>query len=132
VQARDPRKASAVVAVMHGGLSEGIRGLLSTEFASVVMVADESALNACMESLHPRLVVLDLTLVPGGGLGTVARLKQLHPETRLILLGGEADAGLERAARRAGADRYISHRALGTQLMAAVDELMTGPGSTGA
>ena len=118
----------AVVAVAHGGLSEGIRGLLSTAFSSVVMVADESALNACVDSLHPEVVVLDLGLVPGEGLGAVARLRAAHPEVGLVVLGGDADPGFERAALAAGATRFLLKRALGTELMSAVDELVADPG----
>lgn len=112
-----------MVAVAHGGLSEGIRGLLSTAFESVVMVADESALQTCVSSLHPGIVVLDLGLVPGEGLGTVARLRTAHPQVGLIILGGDADPGIERAAMAAGATRFLLKRSLGTALMPAVDEL---------
>ena len=113
-----------MVAVAHGGLSEGIRGLLSITFPSVVMVADETALSACVESLHPVVVVLDLGLVPGEGLGAVTRLRAAHPEVGLIVLGGDADPGVERAAMAAGATRFLLKRSLGTELMPAVDELL--------
>ena len=116
-----------MVAVVHGGLSEGIRGLLSTSFSSVVMVADESALNACVESLHPEVVVLDLGLIPGECLGVVARLRAAHPEVGLVVLGGDADPGIERAVMAAGATRFLLKRFLGTELMSAVEELVADP-----
>jgi DNA-binding NarL/FixJ family response regulator len=117
-----------VVAVAHGGLSEGIRGLLSTAFASVVMVADEAALVSCVESLHPLIVVLDLGLVHGGGLGEVARLRASHPEVGLIVLGGDADPGIERAVMTAGATRFLLKRSLGSELMSTVDEVVASQG----
>lgn len=117
----------AVLAVAHGGLSEGIRGLLSTAFSSVVMVADEEALSECVQSLHPAIVVLDLGLVPGGGLGAVVRLRAAHPEVALFVLGGEADPGVARAVMAAGATRFLLKRSLGTELMPAVDELVADP-----
>ena len=117
----------AVLAVAHGGLSEGIRGLLSTAFSSVVMVADEGALSECVQSLHPAIVVLDLGLVPGGGLGAVARLRAAHPEVVLFVLGGDADPGVARAVMAAGATRFLLKRSLGTELMQAVDEIVADP-----
>ena len=114
----------AVVAVAHSGLVEGIRGLLATDFSSVVMVADESTLNACVQSLHPGFVVLDLALVPGEGLRMVARLRAAHPEIVLIVLGGDADPEIERAVTAAGATRFLLKRSLGTDLLAAVDEFV--------
>lgn len=118
----------AVLAVAHGGLSEGIRGLLSTAFSSVVMVADEEALSECVQSLHPAIVVLDLGLVPGGGLGAVARLRAAHPEVVLFVLGGDADPGVARAVMAAGATRFLLKRSLGTELMQAVDDQRSKPG----
>ena len=112
------------MAVAHSGLSEGIRGLLSTAFSSVVIVADENALAACARSLHPALVVVDLGLVPGDGLGVVARSRAALPEVVLFVLGGDADPGIERAVMAAGATRFLLKRSLGTELMLAVDEVV--------
>jgi DNA-binding NarL/FixJ family response regulator len=117
-----------VVAVAHGGLSEGIRGLLTTAFKSVVMVADEAALVSCVESLRPIVVVLDLGLVHGAGLGEVTRVRAADPEVVLIVLGGDADPGLERAVLAAGATRFLLKRSLGTELMSTVDEVVAGQG----
>lgn len=114
----------AVLAVPHGGLSEGIRSLLATAFSAVVMVADEQALLSCVESLSPALVVVDLAMAPGRGLAIVARLHTDRPGLRLIALGGDDDLGLRRAALAAGAGRYLLKRSLGTELMVAVDDLL--------
>jgi DNA-binding NarL/FixJ family response regulator len=130
VQVNGRKDACAVVAVAHGGLSEGIRGLLTTAFASVVMVADEVALLSCVEKLHPRIVVLDLGLVQGGGLGSVTRLRRSHPGVGVIVLGGDADPGIERAALAAGATRFLLKRSLGSELMPAVDEILASRGGT--
>lgn len=123
MQEKNRGTGCAVVAVAHGGLSEGIRGLLSTAFSSVVMVADEEALAECVKSLHPAVVVLDLGLVPGGALGAVTRLRAAHPEVVLFVLGGDADPGVARTVMAAGATRFLLKRSLGTELMQAVDEL---------
>lgn len=113
-----------MLAVPHGGLSEGIRGLLATTFPEVVMVADERALASCVERLRPSLVVLDMAMAPGKGLAIVARLRAARPGLRLIALGGDDDPGLHRAVLAAGAERFLLKRSLGTELMPAVDELL--------
>lgn len=117
-----------MVAVAHGGLSEGIRGLLTTAFRSVVMVADETALASCVESLRPAVVVLDLGLVHGAGLREVARLRATDPQVGLIVLGGDADPGVERAVLAAGATRFLLKRSIGTELMSTVDEVVASQG----
>lgn len=112
-----------MLAVPHGGLSEGIRGLLGTAFPSVVMVADEHALASCVESLQPALVVFDLAIAPSGGLALLARLRTAHPGLCWIALGDNDDPALCRAALAAGAKRFLLKRSLGSELMSAVDEL---------
>ena len=114
----------AVLAIAHGGLSEGIRNLLGSAFNSVVTVADEGALIACVESLHPEVVVFDLALAPGTRTGIFTRLRALRPGLRLIALGADDDPGRARAAKIDGADRYLLKRTLGTELPQAVDELL--------
>jgi DNA-binding NarL/FixJ family response regulator len=114
----------AVLAIPHGGLSEGIRSLLATAFSAVVMVADEQALLSCVESLSPTLVVVDLAMAPGRGPAIVARLHADRPGLRLIALGGDDDPTMQRAALAAGAGRYLLKRSLGTDLMVAVDDLL--------
>ena len=116
----------AVLAVPHGGLSEGIRDLLATAFSAVVMVADVPALTSCVEKLRPSLIVLDLAMVPGSGLAIVARLRADRPALPLIALGGDDDPALRRAVLAAGAAKFLLQRSLGTELMPAVDELLAG------
>lgn len=116
----------ALLAIAHGGLSDGIHCLLATTFESVVMVADERTLCTCIENLHPGLVVLDIALIPGAGLGLIARLRANHPDLRLIVLGGDDDPAFRRTALAAGAERFLLKRSLGTELLPTVDELLAG------
>jgi DNA-binding NarL/FixJ family response regulator len=128
VQVPRHKESCAVLAIAHGGLVEGVRGLLATAFESVVMVADENALGSCVDNLHPGLVVLDMGLTPGGGIGLISRLRAGHPGLRLIVLGGDDEPALRRAALAAGAGRFLLKRALGSELMPAVDELLAWDG----
>lgn len=114
----------AVLAAPPGGLTEGIRGLLATAFRTVVMVADEIALNSCVVSLHPAMVVLDLAMAPGSGLAILTSLRNQRPGLQLIALAGDDDPGLRRAVLAAGAERFLLKRSLGTELLPAVDELL--------
>ncbi len=117
---------SVLVAVSHGGLGEGIRGLLATEFESVVMVADESSLCACATQLRPDLAVMDVQLGGGGeGPRLISRLRSLLPETKVLALGG-SDPSLTRAALAAGADGYLAKSTLGSELLPAVERLRKG------
>lgn len=56
------------------GLSEGIRGLLQSEFRAAVMVADEASLLESAARISPNIVVADLALAQGEGFGWLQRL----------------------------------------------------------
>src|SRR5512135_1612092 len=90
----------AVLALAHGGLSDGIRGLLSTCFESVVLVADSRSLTACLEALHPDLLVLDFDFVPGKGIELTTRLRRSQPGLRILLLVADDDLAIATAVAR--------------------------------
>ncbi len=120
------RGGCAVLAMAHGGLGEGIRGLLATQFDSVVLVADERSLIACLEALRPDLLVLDIALVATGGMQFAARLKGSHRELRILLLVADDDPAMATAAAASGVEGCLLMGALGRDLLPAVDEVLGG------
>ena len=116
----------AVLGVPHGGLSEGIQGLLATHFESVVLVADDRSLLACVDALDPDLLVLDLALLPGATLGLTTRVRKAHPGLRILLLVSGDDARLASAAADAGADGCLLKADLGSELLRAVEVVLAG------
>jgi DNA-binding NarL/FixJ family response regulator len=56
-----------LLADRHHGLTEGVRGRLSTAFGSVVMVADEASLCEGAGHLQPDVAIVDLSLLRTAG-----------------------------------------------------------------
>ena len=74
------RLSCVLLADSHKELSEGVRGLLETKFATVVMVADETSLIEASGRLRPDMVVVDISLsrhdgfeLGAGGPGVLSR-----------------------------------------------------------
>ena len=128
-----PRDATSCVllAIPHVGLNEGVRSLLATVFASVVMVADEASMCGCAESMQPDLAVVDLAVGAGSGTRLIARLHAQNPATKILVIGAD-DPVVARAALGAGADRYLQVSALGSELLPAVERLLAGRSGAGA
>ena len=57
-----------LLADRHPGVTEGVRGLLGTQFEMVTMVADLPSLLESAERLQPDLAVVDLSLTRDGNL----------------------------------------------------------------
>src|SRR6187397_1899391 len=113
-----------VLADRHHGLSEGIRGLLESEFEAVVMVADEASLVASAARMQPSVVVADLALAPGESFGWLRRLLARCPESRVIVLSAHDDLSVAQTAFEAGATGFVRKREIASQLLEAVDAVL--------
>ena len=104
----------------HHGLSDGIRGLLDSEFDMVVMVADETSLIEGSRRLQPSLAVADLSMFREHNLGWIGRLRADNPKLRVIVLSIHDEPSVCRTAMEAGADGYVLKRDIATDLLPAV------------
>jgi DNA-binding NarL/FixJ family response regulator len=120
----------------HHGLSEGVRGLLATTFATVVMVADEVSLFESAGRVRSDLAVVDLALSRGNGLDLVRRLRGRFPDMKLIVVSVHDQSSVSRSVMEAGADGFVVKRAMATDLLPATDAVLAGqryvsPGAMG-
>jgi two-component system secretion response regulator SsrB len=123
----DEQTVSCVLlADRHHGLSEGMRGLLESAFDAVVMVADETSLFETASRLKPSVAVVDLSLARDESIQWVSRLRARCPGVKLIVLSVHDQPSVCRAALEAGADAFVLKRALGTDLMLAIDAVQLG------
>lgn len=119
-----------LLADRHHGLTESVRGLLETVFDTVVMVADESSLFESARRLRPALAVVDLSLSRSESLRWLERLRARCPEMKIVVLSVHDEASVCRAASDAGADAVVFKRAIATELLRAIGEVLAGPRKT--
>jgi DNA-binding NarL/FixJ family response regulator len=110
----------------HHGLSEGIRTLLNTTFATVVMVADEVSLFESARRLQSDLAVVDLALSRGGGLEMVRQLRDRFPDMKLIIISIHDQSSVSRSVLEAGAHGFVPKHTIATDLLAAIDAVLAG------
>jgi DNA-binding NarL/FixJ family response regulator len=115
-----------LLADRHHGLRDGVRGLLESTFETVFMVADEASLLEGVETLHPAIVVIDLSLADGDIRGLLARVAERAPGSKVVMLSVHDESPVATAALVAGADAVVLKRSLGTDLLPAVDALRAG------
>ena len=116
-----------LLADRHHGLTEGVRGLLETLFATVVMVADEPSLQESAGRLQPEMVVVYLSLTRDSSLHWLQRLRQRCPQMKLIVLSSHGESYARRAAMDAGADGFVLKRAIATDLLPAIESVLARP-----
>ena len=120
------RLSCVLLADRHHGLSEGVRGLLETEFDIVVMVADETSLIESARRLHPTLAVADLSLARHEGVKWVSQLRAENPGLRLIVLSVHDEPSVCRTTLASGVEGYVLKRDIATELIPAVTSALIG------
>jgi two-component system response regulator NreC len=117
-----------LIADDHGVLRAGLRALLSAE--SELEVVDEAAngteaLNKAKE-LQPDVILLDISMPGSSGIEVTRDLKEILPETRVLILTVHEDEGLLQEAIQAGASGYIIKRAVESELIDAIRAVWRG------
>lgn len=114
-----------LVADDHELTRKAVRALLEAEANQQVIGEAATGLETIgqVASLDPDLVILDLAMPELNGLEVAARLRQTHPETRMILLTANATPALERQALAIGIYRCISKGSAPRELTEAVTSL---------
>lgn len=85
-----------------------------------------AALKWIAEKGQPDLVLLDIELPDGNGIGFLKTLRQLYPTLRVAMLSGNDDSVTVQQAMAAGADGFITKAIPAAALVAKVTEIMSG------
>lgn len=117
---------SVIIADSHHNMLDGIRGLLSTKFKSVIMVADIDSLLKVFPRLKPDFVVLDLAMPGSGTTKSFEQFLHSFPETKLIVLSTYDDSNVADKVIKSGALGFVLKRKAATDLLDAVDTINNG------
>lgn len=78
------------------------------------------------ENLKPDLILMDLSMPRMNGMGAIQEIKRHHPETRILVLTVHKTEEYILAALKAGADGYVLKDATHSELMLAIECVLSG------
>jgi two-component system nitrate/nitrite response regulator NarL len=78
------------------------------------------------EQLQPDLILLDINLPKLHGFGVAQRIRQVAPRARLIFLSQESSPDIVRRALRLGAHGYVQKLSAATDLLRAIETVLSG------
>ena len=112
----------------HPLFRQGLRRLLETveEFAVVGEVERAEEVPAAVRKGRPDVVVLDVELPGGSGIGAVEALRAEAPDVRVLMLSGFSDPTRVRAALRAGASGYVLKNAPPQEIIDSIRRVAAG------
>lgn len=107
-----------VVVDDHAMVREGLRAMLSAESGIAVLgeASDGEEAARVVEELHPDVVLMDLRMGELGGIEALEWIKEIRPETAVIILTVHDNPAYLADALRAGADGYLLKNA-GVELL---------------
>ncbi len=106
-------------------LTQGLRGLLETMFKSVVVVANVTSLLESADRLQPEMAAVDLSLGRDGSLHWIEELRKRCPGTKLLALSVYDASSVKSTATNAGCEGFVLKRAIATELLPAVERLLS-------
>lgn len=119
-------KPKLLLADDHSLVIEGMRKLLENRYDVVGTVEDGRALLDSAATLHPDVVLLDISMPLLNGIDAARQLKQQQPEIKLIFLTMHADRAYVNEAFKAGASGYLLKRSAGAELLQAIESVLAG------
>ncbi|HNI58686.1 MAG TPA: response regulator transcription factor [Pseudomonadota bacterium] len=118
----------------HAIVRAGIRALLERE-SDISIVAEAASGHEAVtlvQKLQPDLLLLDLSMPSGNGLDAIARIRQLAPRCRVLVLSMHSAPEYVRPALRAGAQGYLVKGSGLSDLLRAVRVVLDGGQFLGA
>lgn len=117
-----------LIADDHGLMRAGLRSILEDE-PTIEVVGEasngEEALYLAGQ-LAPDIVILDIGMPGADGIETTRTMKQMLPQTQVLILTVYEEESLLREAIKAGASGYLIKRAVEEDLLSAINAVSRG------
>jgi DNA-binding NarL/FixJ family response regulator len=112
----------------HALHRDGTRRILE-QYSDIEVIGEaesgELAL-ALINQLHPSVVLMDIRLPGINGIETTRRIRERHPDVRVLVISAYEEDEYVRGALEAGASGYLSKTAPGRELVEAVRAVASG------
>jgi len=115
-----------LIADDHAILADALRLLLEPKYEVIGVVSDGRALVTAVEQLNPDLIIVDIGMPLLNGLDAAQRIREHHPDVKIVFLTMQNDPNLAAAASQLGKIGFVLKQQAATELLTAIDSLLHG------
>lgn len=119
-------KPRVIIADDHLLFVEGLRRVVEFECNIIGTANNGRDLVTAALKLRPDLVLLDITMPVLSGMEAARQIKAQAPEVKLIFVTMQSNRDYVREAFELGASGYLSKQAAGSELKAAIQQVLLG------
>ena len=120
------KKPRVLLADDHKIVIEGLKNLLEGEFEILGSVEDGRALVEQASSLHPDVVVTDISMPLLNGIEAARQIKKIDATIKIVFLTMHPDATYAANAFEAGASGFVLKHSASSELIRAIHEAIKG------
>jgi DNA-binding NarL/FixJ family response regulator len=122
------KKAKILIVDDHPLVREGLVARISaqTDLEVCGEAADVDDALALVESKHPELVIVDLTLRSSNGLAFIKKVNHDDPTTKMLVVSAHDESLLAERALRAGAHGYVNKQEAQGKVLDAIRAVLRG------
>jgi DNA-binding NarL/FixJ family response regulator len=122
------RRVRVLLADDHETVREGLRAILDAQpdIEVIAEAADGEAAISKVGSLHPDIVVMDLSMPGMNGLEATEALTRSDPPVRVLTLTRHAEAAYLQSLLRAGVSGYVLKQSRSQELLNAIRSIAAG------
>ena len=120
------KKTRVLLADDHKIVIEGLKNLLEGEFEIVGSVEDGRALVKQASTIHPDVIVADISMPRLNGIEAAQQIKKFDENIKIVFLTMHPDATYAANAFEAGASGFVLKHSASSELIRAIHEAIKG------
>ena len=102
-----PKRPRVLVADDHAAVAKSVCRLLALDCEILGVVADGNAVLEAAQRSQPDVIVLDISLPDLNGLEACRKIRQLNPETKVVVFTALSDPEVRQRSFEAGASAFV-------------------------